>query len=257
MQTAQMAQQGNALAQTRMGQLLESGFGVPRDLGRALGWYELSRRKKTPSVVQPGRLLIEGKGIPKDPDRARRPLSRRCRAQQRRRRPGGHSPPAGAARECSPRATHPAVFWLRKAAELGDVTAQTRLAAKYVHGQGVAADPAEAVKWYEKASEAGDREAQASLGQLLLNGAQGLPRDPRAGSWLALAAGQGQERHDGALGSAFETGDGVARDAANAGYWYSRAAAAGAERCRPALERGRAGSRGQAVPMPATTCQRG
>ena len=35
-QTAQMAQQGNALAQTRMGQLLESGFGVTEMLGHSL-----------------------------------------------------------------------------------------------------------------------------------------------------------------------------------------------------------------------------
>jgi TPR repeat protein len=57
-----------------------------------------------------------------------------------------------------------AVYWYRKAAEQGYVTAQAFLGAAYDLGKGVTQDYAQAAAWYRKAAEQGDTLAQWGLG---------------------------------------------------------------------------------------------
>ena len=49
-----------------------------------------------------------------------------------------------------------AAKWYGRAAESGDVRAQSILGFMYAQGEGVPQDDAEAVKWYGRAAEAGD-----------------------------------------------------------------------------------------------------
>ena len=57
-----------------------------------------------------------------------------------------------------------AVFYFKRAAELGYDIAQCSLGYCYNKGLGVAVDYEEAVKWYRKSAEQGNADAQCSLG---------------------------------------------------------------------------------------------
>lgn len=58
-----------------------------------------------------------------------------------------------------------AVKWYRKAAELGEKTAQYLLGTCYENGRGVPKNEDEAAKWYRESSEQGYRDATVSLGK--------------------------------------------------------------------------------------------
>ena len=80
---------------------------------------------------------------------------------------------------------------LRRSAENGIAQAQNNLGSRYLHGDGVPQDYAEAAKWYRMAAEQGHPFAQASFGLLNHNG-QGIPKDDaEAAKWYRKAANQG------------------------------------------------------------------
>jgi TPR repeat protein len=91
-----------------------------------------------------------------------------------------------------------AAEWYRKAAELGYLDGQLKLAALYRDGKGVPRDMAAAASWYRKAADQGDAGAQGTLGLLYAFG-QGVPHnDVEAYFWLDLAAavkGPNQEKY--------------------------------------------------------------
>lgn len=59
-----------------------------------------------------------------------------------------------------------AARWWRKAAEQGDVEAQSHLGMMYANGRGVPKDEVEAVRWFRKAAKQGDEDARKSLERL-------------------------------------------------------------------------------------------
>ena len=56
-----------------------------------------------------------------------------------------------------------AFYWIKKAAEQGDVQAQFNLAICYYNGQGVSKDLKQAIYWYQKAAGQGFVEAKERL----------------------------------------------------------------------------------------------
>ena len=58
----------------------------------------------------------------------------------------------------------------RKAADMGNAEAQTRLAEALFDGRGVARDPAGSRAWLEKAARQGNARAECDLGVMLTNG---------------------------------------------------------------------------------------
>jgi len=81
--------------------------------------------------------------------------------------------------------------WLRKLAEEGDLTAQKGLAHRLFKGQGMEADPAEAVSWLRKVAEAGDLSAQFVLACRYLSGQDVAEDEAEALAWFLKAAAQG------------------------------------------------------------------
>ena len=69
-----------------------------------------------------------------------------------------------------------ATYWLRKAAEQGQQTAQNNLGLMYARGQGVRQDNTQAEHWLRKAAEQGHADAQNSLGVRYAEG-QGVRQD--------------------------------------------------------------------------------
>jgi TPR repeat protein len=62
-----------------------------------------------------------------------------------------------------------AVSWNRKSAESGDAWAQTKMGMRYLKGEGVEQDDADARKWLTLASEQGSKAATQKLAELDTN----------------------------------------------------------------------------------------
>jgi len=115
---AYAADHADAEAQYKLGDLYESGYGVPKNLAAALEWYTKAANHGN-SLAQDrlGHFYEEGIGVPRN--------------------------------------NTAAVEWYKKAAEQGEVLDQFKLGQIYSDGSAVPKDAAEAIKWYRKASEQG------------------------------------------------------------------------------------------------------
>lgn len=92
-----------------------------------------------------------------------------------------------------------AVFWLRKAAELGEPWAMHNLGYYYAYGMGVPADASIATSWYLKAANLGEASSQNNLGWLYFEG-DGVPQSlPDAIYWITRSAEQGEPFAYGSL----------------------------------------------------------
>ena len=69
-----------------------------------------------------------------------------------------------------------AVKWYRRAAEQGDVEAQTKFGDCYFYGHGLPKDEADGLKWYRKAGDQGYASAQYCLAECDHHG-HGVPQD--------------------------------------------------------------------------------
>jgi len=115
-----------------------------------------------------------------------------------------------------------------RAAELGNVQAQTNLGVMYVQGDGVAADPEIGLTWFCRAAEAGDTGAQFNAATLLSAGKVVEKDLPRAVRFYQMAAESGYFPAQARLGFCYRNGFGIARDRRKAFLWLSLAAQHGA-----------------------------
>ncbi len=95
------------------------------------------------------------------------------------------------------------VEMLKSAAAAGDAAAQFELARDYQLGQGVAADPANAIMWYRRAAAQGHAQAGDELGLLLFSRGDLKPALP----YIERAAARGDARALYLLGTAHFNGD--------------------------------------------------
>jgi hypothetical protein len=137
-----------------------------------------------------GGLYLIGKGVPQDPDEARKWL---VRAAQ-----NGHGEAAMALGDIAARGfgvkadPAQALVWYRRAAEQGVAAAQNNLGIAMASGKGTSRDLKGAVVWLERAGKQGNVEAQYNLGHILSEGGPQLKADPeRALLWYAIAAKAG------------------------------------------------------------------
>jgi TPR repeat protein len=150
------AEQGNAEAESSLGDVYHSGNGVAQDNVQAVFWWRKAAEQGE-SVAQSnlGVAYEVGQGVPQNYDQA--------------------------------------ILWFRKAADQGNVGAQSELGKVYYQGHGVPQDYVLAVAWFRKAAEQGDPQAQFNLGYIYANG-QGVPKDDsQAAVWYGKAASQGLE----------------------------------------------------------------
>ena len=92
------------------------------------------------------------------------------------------------------------LYWLKRAAALGNTRAQMQLAWYYHEGTLVAKNPEAAANWYEKAAKAGVPEAQYMMGYIYQN-ALGRPKnDETAMAWFERAAENGNQNAQLLLG---------------------------------------------------------
>ena len=120
-----------------------------------------------------------------------------------------------------------ALKWLQKAADAGQAVAQYRLGTMYERGQGVAANPASAAKWYQAAANLGNRKAMHNLAVAFAEGATGKKDMAESARWFSKAAALGLSDSQFNLAVLYERGDGVPQSLIDAYKWYSIAAGAG------------------------------
>ena len=238
----QLAEQGNADAQYRLGTMYKEGKGMPQDYVRACQWYakaaaqghdaglnaltQLAERGHADAQYRLGTMYKEGRGVPQDDGRA-------CQWYAKAAAQGYDA----------------GLSDLKQFAEQGNAEAQFRLGDMYKKGKGVPQDSDMACQWYAKAAAQGhdaglnalkqlaeqkNATAQYRLGDMYKKG-KGLPRDDdRACQWYAkaaatfkIAAKQGYVDAQLRLGDMYKEGRGVPQDDGRACQWYAKAAAQG------------------------------
>lgn len=150
------AEQGDARAQSDLGNMYYYGRGVPQDYVEAARLYgEAADQGDAKAEEGLAVLYYHGQGVPQN--------------------------------------NAESVRWYRKAADQGYAKAEYGIGYMYSHGQCVTQDYGEAARWYRKAADQGDAVAEVGLAALYYHG-YGVPQDrAEATRWLRKAADQGSE----------------------------------------------------------------
>jgi len=109
----------------------------------------------------------------------------------------------------------------------GNPKAETIVGLKYLNGEGVAVNEAQAFKWLERAAASGEPMAEYRLGKLYEDG-KGTPvSSAKATHWYQAAAMQGNRKAMHNVAVAYAEGTGIKKDMTEAARWFSKAAALG------------------------------
>ena len=221
-----MAEQGDARAQTELGERYEDGRGVAQDYQTAVSWFRRAAEQgHAPGQAALGYMYSYGRGVARDDAEAVRWF--RLAAEQGNGR-GQNSLGASYHNGEGVRQDYAeAIRLYRLAAEQGYPLAHLNLGVLYHNGEGVRQDYAEAVRLYRLAAEQGyahaqaEAYAQANLGLMYQHG-QGVLQDyEEAVRLYRLAAEQGYAPAQANLGFMYVNGRGVASDQAEAVRWFS------------------------------------
>ena len=123
------AEQGDANAQWRLGDIYYYGEGVSEDFEKARYWREkAAENEHVGAQWELGRMYYRGEGVPKDFEKA--------------------------------------FYWYKKSAENGHAVSQYNLGVMYYNGEGIPKDNEKAVYWLEKSAENGDPDAIKKLKEI-------------------------------------------------------------------------------------------
>jgi TPR repeat protein len=213
-----LALDGDAAAQTLIGEIYSRGLGVRRDLPMAIEWYEKAAEQNVPEALfQLAMILHDGNTEIRDRPRAGHGVAQFNFAQILANDP-----------RADPQTVARAVSYYEKAAQAGLADAQYAMAEVFRQGAaGRPADPAEARRWLGLAAAQNHDTAQIELGAMLVEG-EGGERDEKAGfSWLMRAASAGNPAAQNRVAKLYRAGIGVEPDRVEASAWYLRARRAG------------------------------
>ncbi len=114
-----LAEEGNVIAQNRLGLFYKVGKGVPQNYGQAKRWFEeAAKQGHAESQIDLGTLYLQGDAPPRSPQMA--------------------------------------LFWFSRAAEQGVVPAFAKLGQMYQEAQGVPQDFVQAYMWFHLAATNGE-----------------------------------------------------------------------------------------------------
>ena len=232
----ELAEAGDAAAQTELGERYEDGRDVVQDYAGAVSWFRRAAEQGfAPGQAALGFMYARGRGVRQDDSEAVRWFRRAAEQGNVRAQfnlGNMYLDGRGVAREYQA-----AVTWFRRAADQGHVGAQHNLGAMYLDGRGVPQDYGVAVTWIRRAAEQNGAYAQNTLGALYRDG-RGVRQDhERAVAWFRRAAEQGNAAGQASLGWMYENGRGVGRDRVEAVRWYARAADQGNSWAQEQLDR--------------------
>ncbi|MDD9908421.1 MAG: tetratricopeptide repeat protein [Ahrensia sp.] len=221
------AEAGDPNAQTLIGELYANGYGVARDVKKALEWYRFGAEGGNPDAqFALGNALLQGTSIELNREEGRKFLEMSAKA--------GHVRAAFNLAQLitSDRPTWAgfknALPWYRQAAEGGLADAQYAMANIHAEAKGVNyGDDEEALKWLRRAAIGGFDTAQMELGVWLANG-RGGKKDPEAAfNWMKRAAAQRNIIAQNRLARMYAFGVGTPRDKIRAAAWHVISSRAG------------------------------
>ena len=148
------AMQGNADAQSKLGDMYYYGYGVEPDYAQSLNWYrQAAAQGSAYGQYSVGYLYQFGQGVERNYSEA--------------------------------------LNWYRQSAAQGNADAENHLGDMYYYGYGVDPDYAKSLDWYRQAAAQGSAYGQYSIGYMYQNG-RGVERnDAEALNWYRKAAAQG------------------------------------------------------------------
>lgn len=192
-----------------LGLCYAEGFGVERNLEKAVKCYRIAAKESTIAVIALAICYAEGVYVEKDMVKSEDLL--KCVWL------------TSALKSWCECYWNPAEVrtWIHKAAELGSAEQQCRLGSDYEH---CVEDEAEAVKWYRKAAERGYLDAQLSLGRIYDYGKGVVKDEAEAIKWYRKAAEQGNASAQDEIGNHYLNGKGVEKDEIEAVKWFRKAA---------------------------------
>lgn len=219
------AARGHVGAQRTLGDIYRTGCGVDRSPRRAAHWYAMAAEEGDEASKK--HLAALGVSSEWDPANPSDLQDLRDKAEL-----GDASAQTrlawclknGVALERDPKA---AVWWYERAAVQGDVSAQSSLGVMYETSAGVNRSVLMAIQWYTRAAERGDAVGQYLLAAVYDRG-DSIARDmPSAVKWYEAAAESGCEEAQVRLGQIYASGDGVEANSDRSAMWFSRAAVQG------------------------------
>jgi TPR repeat protein len=216
------AQHGARDAATNLALMYSTGDGIPKDSAQSATWFRTAAEAGDATAqLNLGALYHRGDGLPRDDGRAVLWLTKA--ADQ------GFLPAMLELARWNLRPEHGlnldvAIAWLKKAADLGDATAQAELGDIFADQKLGRVDYSQAVTWYRKAAVQGQREGEFGLGARYLLGQGVAPDNDEARRWLTPAANRGHPYAQFLLAKMFEPGGGGPVDAAAAAKYYELAA---------------------------------
>jgi uncharacterized protein len=109
----------------------------------------------------------------------------------------------------------------------GDPNAQAVIGTLYLQGNGVPANPSEAIHWYEKSASNGNATAAMTLAHLYARGEHIDKDNDAAIAWYEKSAALGNAKAMHRLGGIYAKGNIVVKDLNLAVFWFRKAAKAG------------------------------
>jgi uncharacterized protein len=215
--TARVARDnGDAAAMTLLGELFRQGLGLKLDLKKAAEWYRLAHeRGDSNATFALAMATLNGDGVPRDPEAARRLLEAAAPRQ----------PQAAynlalihlADQDATSRAKAIALLERAAAAEIPD--AQHALAVLKRKGQDTPVDLSGAAELMRRAAQNGSEAGEIEYAIILFNG-QGVPKDEtRAADRFQRLALRGNAIAQNRYARLFAAGRGRPKDAVFASAW--------------------------------------
>jgi TPR repeat protein len=190
------AEKGQPQAMFNVGMLYEQGLGVPRNLTKALEWYEkASLAGEKEANFRMGTCYEIGLGTAVDLARAVAAYEKAAEmgsAEGQRKMASMYLTGQGIAKD-----EGKGLALLIKAAQAGNGSAANELAAVYLHGLfGQGKDQAKAFEWFQKSADAGNLEAIKNLAVMLKDGIGRKPDPEGALRWYLIAQKGGLRAQD-------------------------------------------------------------
>ena len=214
-----LACKGDTVAMIELGNLFTNGTYVPKSTSKAMQWYILAKLLGNVDAtcglcnsIYNNTDFEEKNGIIQNQLRRSMVNFAYCREGERLH---------------SDENFESAIYWFKKAADMGASISQRNLGLCYEKGDGVEKDIAKAVYWYQKAADNGNSKAQQRIGWCYYKG-KGVEKDiAKAMYWWRKAAEAGDSDAQFKLAICYYNGEGVEQDFSKAVYWWQKAAEAG------------------------------
>lgn len=241
----QLAKQGNLQAELRVAKAYFFGAGQPRDTIEAFKWFQTAAQQESLEAnAWIGECYLEGRGVSRNATLG----AKLIQASAAQGDPQGltflgamYENGIGGVELDATKAADS----FRRAAELKNANAMTRLGYLYFQGRGVPQDRVKAVELFTEAAALGDAWAELGLAQVKLMDSVS-PNYSEIVTLLDDAAAKGNDKASFLLGTLYQEGRGVSRNDVQAALYFQHSAHRG--NAQAERELGRAYELGIGVP---------